>query len=1203
MTILAGDTTATIDVAVLDDSIIEPTETVEVTLTAITSGDTDITVGSPDTATVNITDDELNQTVTVTAIDPDATEATDSGEFKIALSNISSTDTVVTFSLGGEAVLGEDYQLLIDGVLVAGNEITIPAGDMMVNIEVRPLNDDIVELNEDVIFTLDSVAGDDDISIDSNSDSATVIINDDGDTAEVTLTPVVTEASEQPVGTGVTNGEFLLQLSNESSTATVVDFSATPDGNQTLGAIREGFETSGLAHLQGDYRILADGVEVTGNTFTIPAGTTEVEITIEVIDDVVVETIENFDLTLTGINSADPQISVGSTVGGNVTITDDDQAEIIVKAIQDASEPGQSADDNGFFQVLLIVPGSVDSANPNGIPAPVSYDIGVTFSVTGTANQIPGDPNNPVDFEELESVLFAPGTTTDVIAVTPEDDLLIEGDESVILTLTPDTVSSDILNNLFGSNVTEVFVTDGDCNDATVIIEDNDMIANISLGNDISVNEGDGTVTITATLDVDVPGGITADVVLTGVTADGMDFTINTTGVVFTGTAGETFSIDIDITDDLVIENAETLTVSLDNVVSSAMVVPGTVDITILDNDGDAAISITDVTVNEGDGTATVVATLDTAVQGGVAADVVLTGVTADGDDFTVNTTGINFTGVAGESVSIVVDITDDNVVENSEDLTVSLSGITSAGTTTAGTGTVTIEDNDGAATITISDITVNETDGTISVTATLDRPVQGGVTADVVLTDIDTDSGDYTANTTSISFAGLVAGETASILIDITDDTDAELPEDLQVSLTNVVPAAGGAVSVVDGIVTINDDDFIPTSVAGRHIFYENSAFDFSMLQQSGVGANVFDDGAIAPDKTALLPGQSASFENYTSYSRGINGIIIDIADLPQIPTLATIGDFFEFRVGNTQDVTSFTSAPAPFEIAVRPGDGDNGSDRITIVWADNVIENEWLQVTVKAGLSTGLAFDDVHYWGNAIGETGDADGVNTFVNATDQANTRDNFTTIFESADVENVYDFNRDTLVNATDQAIARDNFTTIFDFLVLLDAPSNFTGGGGSEGGGGRGNGGGGGDRSGGNNLIGGQGGSIDGNGLGDQLGRGNRMDAAAGLDNGLDQNDRSGLALQLNSAASLQDVVQPTVVDSTKSVESVSVEEVAQLGNVDSVEAVSESTNEVESQEDDSTASQQTREATKKAEGTNVLDQAFLELHETPWDLF
>ena len=38
-------------------------------------------------------------------------------------------------------------------------------------------------------------------------------------------------------------------------------------------------------------------------------------------------------------------------------------------------------------------------------------------------------------------------------------------------------------------------------------------------------------------------------------------------------------------------------------------------------------------------------------------------------------------------------------------------------------------------------------------------------------------------------------------------------------------------------------------------------------------------DDAAIAPDKTALLPMQTARFANYTSFDKGINGIMVDIA------------------------------------------------------------------------------------------------------------------------------------------------------------------------------------------------------------------------------------------------------------------------------------------------------------------------------------
>ena len=54
---------------------------------------------------------------------------------------------------------------------------------------------------------------------------------------------------------------------------------------------------------------------------------------------------------------------------------------------------------------------------------------------------------------------------------------------------------------------------------------------------------------------------------------------------------------------------------------------------------------------------------------------------------------------------------------------------------------------------------------------------------------------------------------------------------------------------------------------MVGRQIFYNNSAFD-----DPATGGS--DDDAIATDKEALLPGETAGFANYTSYSRGINGI-----------------------------------------------------------------------------------------------------------------------------------------------------------------------------------------------------------------------------------------------------------------------------------------------------------------------------------------
>ena len=69
---------------------------------------------------------------------------------------------------------------------------------------------------------------------------------------------------------------------------------------------------------------------------------------------------------------------------------------------------------------------------------------------------------------------------------------------------------------------------------------------------------------------------------------------------------------------------------------------------------------------------------------------------------------------------------------------------------------------------------------------------------------------------------------------------------------------------------------------IAGRWLFYNNSRYDAHTGYISGDPAiNTYDDNAIATDKQALLPGGTANLTNYTSFSRGINGIMVDIIDL----------------------------------------------------------------------------------------------------------------------------------------------------------------------------------------------------------------------------------------------------------------------------------------------------------------------------------
>ncbi|KKL98418.1 hypothetical protein LCGC14_1824630, partial [marine sediment metagenome] len=229
---------------------------------------------------------------------------------------------------------------------------------------------------------------------------------------------------------------------------------------------------------------------------------------------------------------------------------------------------------------------------------------------------------------------------------------------------------------------------------------------------------------------------------------------------------------------------------------------------------------------------------------------------------------------------------------------------------------------------------------------------------------------------------------------------------------------------------ISLVNRDNEPAEIVGRHIFYNNSVWD-----GNDTAINESDDDAIALDKEALLPGITASFENYTSYSRGINGIVIDVLSLAGEPTI----NDFQFLVGNNSDPDGWVPAPQPELIEMRERAGDDETDRVMIVWSDNAIEKQWLQVTVKANENTGLAKPDIFYFGSAPGEAGN-NSVNTIVNATDEIAARNFQHSAVDKALIDDPYDYNRDSLVDGTDQIIARENQTNPLTMLRLITAPA-------------------------------------------------------------------------------------------------------------------------------------------------------------------
>ena len=213
-----------------------------------------------------------------------------------------------------------------------------------------------------------------------------------------------------------------------------------------------------------------------------------------------------------------------------------------------------------------------------------------------------------------------------------------------------------------------------------------------------------------------------------------------------------------------------------------------------------------------------------------------------------------------------------------------------------------------------------------------------------------------------------------------------------------------------------------------GRYVFYNDSVFD-----GEDPLANAEDDNAIATDKVALLPGQTATFDNYTNFDQGINGISIDIflADAE-----AFTSDDINLSVGSGDNLSDFERLGVRPEVSVRPGAGVNGSDRISIILPNGSVTNEYLQVTVYGNGTTGLSANDVFYFGNVIGDTGNS-ASNTLVSASDIGAVRGNLSGFF-AENVDSPYDINRDRFVNSADIATIRDNLSGFFS-VPLISAP--------------------------------------------------------------------------------------------------------------------------------------------------------------------
>ena len=421
------------------------------------------------------------------------------------------------FSVGGTATPGADY-------LTLPGSATIPAGAASATITVTPINDTLLEVDETVVVTLGPSAG---YAIGGAGSATVTIVSDD-------VLPTVTLAATTATATEVGPVAGVFTVSRTGGTAAPLTVSYTVGGSATAGS---------------DYT----GI---GASVTIPAGATTATITVMPVNDTLVEGDETVVLTL----SPGAAYTVAAAAGSaTVTIVSDDVLPTVSIAATTgaATETGPSA---GMFTVTRT--GSTAAT------------LSVLFSVGGTAT--PG-----ADYLNLPgSVAIPAGSATATITVTPVNDTAVEGDETVVVTLSPSAA-----------------YTVGAPGSATVTIASDDGAAatvSIAATTGTATEAGPGAGVFTVTRTGNTAGALTVSYTVGGTATAGSDY-MALSGSVTLAAGAATATITVTPINDTPVEGDETVVVTLAAGAGYTVGTPASGTVTIVSDDGGAGLAKVDI--------------------------------------------------------------------------------------------------------------------------------------------------------------------------------------------------------------------------------------------------------------------------------------------------------------------------------------------------------------------------------------------------------------------------------------------------------------------------------------------------------------------------------------------------------------------------------------------------------------------------------
>ncbi len=377
ITVPAGVTSFTVTVPTKDDSIIEKTETLPLTIGNATG------IGSildNDSATPTIT---INGTVSTT---DDSVVEGNTLTFNVSLSKAADHAVEYDFAVGGSATSGSDYTALTNASFSNGvtynsttGKISVPAGVTSFNVTVPTIDDSLIEKTETVTLTVGTVTATG--SILDNDSGINLVAGSKTAVSEEGLPGGILDAvgSTDTTNAVEATGAFSLNGSNAGAVWTLtapttgsltsggvaVTWSLSADGKTLTGSAGSNKVLTVTINNDGQYKITLNGqvdhpntsvedtvatnvgVKVTVNGVT---QTTSLPVTIE--DDAPVATSQ----TITANNSVNTNLMITLDISGSMGTKDGVNGQSrLASEIQSVKNLLNSYDAMGDVKVALVV--------------------------------------------------------------------------------------------------------------------------------------------------------------------------------------------------------------------------------------------------------------------------------------------------------------------------------------------------------------------------------------------------------------------------------------------------------------------------------------------------------------------------------------------------------------------------------------------------------------------------------------------------------------------------------------------------------------------------------------------------------------------------------------------------------------------------------------------------------------------------------